>query len=109
VTTVYAIHETDATHLEDVIVKMRKMGAPTIRVVDCFDFFMALEGSHRLAAAAKLGLTPTFVVFEQDDIVDLSDLDIDTYNINLGETYTAGELAGELIGMHNPKFSFCGS
>ncbi len=105
-TTVYAIHDTDAAHLEEVIAEMRKMGAPTIRVVDCGDFFMALEGSHRLAAAAALGLTPELIVYEQGDVVDLSDLDIDTHNLNLGETYTAGELAGELIGMHNPTFSF---
>lgn len=103
--TVYAIHGTDEDKLAEVIAEMRELGAPTIRVVDCSDFYMALEGSHRLAAAAELGLTPEFVVFEQDDVVDLSTLDIDTFNLS-GTEYTAGELAGELIGMHNPVYTF---
>lgn len=104
-TTVYAIHGTDADHLADVVAEMRELGAPTIRTVDCSDFLMALEGSHRLAAAAELGLTPSFVVLDQDEVVDLSTLDIDTYNLS-GDSYTAGELAGELIGLHNPVYSF---
>lgn len=103
--TVYAIHDIDADHLAKVTEAMRTQGAPTIRVVDCGDFLMALEGSHRLRAAHDLGITPKCSILAQDELVDLSTLDIDTYNFS-GEVYTAGEVAGELIGMHNPVYSF---
>lgn len=43
--TIYTIHAPDTEKLEQVIAEMRELGAPTIRVVDCGDFFMALEGS----------------------------------------------------------------
>jgi hypothetical protein len=96
-TTVYAIHAPFADRLEAVKAEMATLGAPTIRVVDCGDFLMALEGSHRLAAAAALGLTPEFVVFAQDDEIDITQFD--WYEpANWAETrYPAGEVAGELF------------
>jgi hypothetical protein len=105
-TTVYAIHETEADHLAEVIAEMRALGAPTIRVVDCGDHYMALEGSHRLAAAAELGLTPELVVSEQDDVLDITAYD--WYDeANWGETtYTAGEVAGELYSVNAVPYSF---
>lgn len=104
-TTVYAIHGTDAAHLAEVISAMRELGAPTIRVVDCADHYVALEGSHRLAAAAQLGVTPVFIVLDQEDPVDLRSLDVDTSNF-AENIYTAGELAGELRGRDSPVFTF---
>jgi len=100
---VYAIHAVDDTKLAQVVAEMRGLGAPVIRVVICFDFYMALEGSHRLAAAAYLNLIPEFIVLEQGDIVDLSTFDVDTF---CETEYTAGELAGKLIGTHNPIYTF---
>lgn len=91
--TVYTIHATTAEHLERVTEQMREMGAPEIRVVDCGDYWMALEGTHRLHAAAALGITPEFVVLDQDDLVDADSLD--WQDLQPGEQYTAGELAGE--------------
>lgn len=96
-TTVYAIHGPEASKLEAVISEMRVLGAPTIRAIDCGDYLMAMEGSHRLAAAAALGLTPDFVVFEQDDEIDISAEDwFDSANW-ADEVYPAGEVAGELF------------
>jgi hypothetical protein len=76
---------------------MRAMGAPTIEVIDCGDYFMALEGSHRLAAAHQLGLEPELVVHEQGDMLDITRFDwFDA--CNWAETvYPAGEVAGEIF------------
>jgi hypothetical protein len=96
-TTIYAIHAPFADHLEAVKAEMEALGAPTIRVVDCGDYYMALEGSHRLAAAAALGLTPELIVFKQGDTLDISQFDwFDA--VNWAETeYAAGDVAGELF------------
>ena len=95
--TVYAIHAPGGYHLAEVIAEMRTLGAPSIRVVDCGDYLMALEGSHRLAAAHALGLEPVFEVLEQDDELDISGFDwFEPQNWG-GTVYPAGEVAGELF------------
>lgn len=96
-TTIYAIHAPDADRLPGVIAEMQAMGAPTIEVVDCGDYFMALEGSHRLAAAYELGLKPVLTVHEQDDALDITRFDwFDAANW-AGIEYPAGEVAGEIF------------
>ena len=95
--TIYAIHAPTADRLPGVIEDMRRLGAPTIEVVDCGDYMMALEGSHRLAAAHALGLTPILTVREQDEVVEISRFDWFDAS-NWAETaYPAGEVAGELF------------
>lgn len=98
-TTVYAIHAPEPKHLAKVINDMRKLGAPTIKVVDCGDYLFALEGSHRLAAAAKLGLAPNFDVIGQDDEIQIDGFDwFANGNTVWSETlYPAGEVVGELF------------
>jgi hypothetical protein len=54
--TIYAPHPPIPKHLAEVIAEMRRLGSPTIRVYDAGDHDVALEGSHRLAAAHTLGL-----------------------------------------------------
>lgn len=54
----------DDGHLAEVLDTMRLCGAPTIRVVRFDGDLLALEGSHRLAAAHQLGLEPRLVVLE---------------------------------------------
>lgn len=97
---VYAIHAPDSDHLVQVAREMQAMGAPRIEVIDCGDYYMAMEGSHRLAAAAELGLSPEFVVYAQDDLIDVTRYD--WYDsANWAEShYSAGEVAGEL---YSPK------
>lgn len=51
-------------HLADVIAAMREMGAPRVHAVWAGEMWVALEGSHRIAAAAALGLTPEIIPVE---------------------------------------------
>lgn len=59
----------DAAHLEAVKAEMLTLGAPTIKAVDCGEFFVALEGSHRIRAALALGLTPEIETVEYSETV----------------------------------------
>lgn len=93
VKTLYTIHAVDADKLQGVIAEMRTLGAPKIRVVDCSDYYIALEGTHRLAACAALGIAPELDVLTQDDLIDADSLD--WQDLQAGQQYTAGELAGE--------------
>lgn len=103
---IYAIHAPETAHLDAVKADMLRLGAPTIRVVDCSDYYMAIEGSHRLAAAHALGIMPVLEVIEQDDVIDISDED--WYDAcNWTETaYPAGEVAGELFNVRSPSYRF---
>jgi len=106
VITVYAIHAPDAAKLGEVKALMMEMGAPKIRVVDCGDYFVALEGSRRLAAADALGITPDFDVLAQDDLIDISGYDwFDAANWG-GTEYAAGEVAGELYDPRSVDYRF---
>lgn len=95
--TIYAIHAPDPKRLAEVTAEMQTRGTPTIEVVDCGDYLMALEGSHRLAAAHALGLTPDLVVFEQDELIDIGGYDWFDRENWASDTYAAGEVAGELF------------
>ena len=61
----------DAGHLKEVKSKMENLGAPVIRAVwmECFDCWAALEGCHRIRAAAELGLEPIIEEIEYSDDV----------------------------------------
>lgn len=92
-TTLYTIHAVDQAKLAGVVAEMAALGSPTIRVVDCGDYLMALEGVHRIAAAAQLGVPLTIEYLDQDDLVAADSLD--WQDLQSGESYTAGELASE--------------
>lgn len=96
--TLYTIHNTDATKLQEVIAEMRILGSPTIRVVECGDYLMALEGTHRISAASILCFPVNLVLLEQEDVVEADTLD--WQDLEPGASYTAGMLAGEAF---NPK------
>jgi len=70
---VYLAHNHyDKAHLEEVKAVMLKMGAPTIRVIDMGEgLYAAIEGCHRLRAAAALDITPNFDVLDYDEVADL--------------------------------------
>jgi len=76
------------------------MGAPVIRVVDCGDHYIAIEGSHRLAACARLGIAPELDVLAQDAMVAADSLDWADM-LQPAEQYTAGELAAEAYSGEN--------
>lgn len=103
---IYTIHAPDAAKLEAVKAEMQELGAPTIRVVNCGDYFMALEGCHRIAAAHDLGIDPKLVIFEQDDDLDITVFDwFDRANW-AGTVYQASEVAGELYSIQARAYRF---
>ena len=95
----YVIDGVDPETLEAAKAEIRVLGAPQIRVVDCGDHYMAIEGVHRLAAAAELGIAPNLTILKQDDLVEADSLDNDYFQT--GEARTAGEIAGKLRTMRN--------
>ena len=52
------LHQTDEEHLNQVKMEMRQLGPPKIKAVweDCWETWVALEGTHRITAAVALGL-----------------------------------------------------
>ncbi len=102
-------HEIDPEKLSDVISKMKKFGRPKIDVVDTGEEYLALEGSHRLTAAHKLGMKPIYNVVDQESIIDPKAYDVDTYNFKWddNEPHTAGEMAWEMHGDgRSPQLDF---
>lgn len=74
------MHGTDADKLDSVIAEMRVLGAPTIRYVDVAGTAYAVEGTHRLAAAAALGLVPELVELPYEGKVP-DDVDADDFGL----------------------------
>ncbi len=93
ISALYTIHAVDQNKLRGVIEDMRRLGSPTIRAVDCGDYLMALEGVHRIEAAAQLGVALDLDILGQDDLIEADSLD--WQDLQAGQAYTAGELAGE--------------
>lgn len=56
----------DDGHLGKVLDEMALCGAPTIRTVRYRGQLVALEGSHRIAAAWATGITPKLVILAAD-------------------------------------------
>lgn len=81
---VTTINKIDETHIAEVMDEMRTLGAPVIRVAESFCGFIALEGSHRLEAAKRLGIEPIIDVLDMDDEIDnpgFPDLDNRAYMV----------------------------
>jgi hypothetical protein len=93
-TTVIAINKTDDAHLAAVTAEMRTLGAPTIRCIrdDAQGVVLALEGSHRLAAAAALGLTPEFVMVGDDEMLICEEIGYDDNGWFDGEPARAADI-----------------
>ena len=53
--------------LNKVINIMQKKGSPVIKVVDCGDYYQAIEGCHRLAACQILHINPKLEIYNYDD------------------------------------------
>jgi hypothetical protein len=67
----------DYDYLIEIIKEMKYLGAPKIRVCHVEnDIYQAIEGCHRLRAAAALGITPEFEVLASDTLrSECEDLD----------------------------------
>lgn len=96
ISTLYTIHGHNDAKVARIMDEMWSLGAPVVRVVDCGDYYMALEGVHRLEAAARLGIAPKLIELAQDDLVAAASLD--WQDLQSGESHSAGELAGEVSG-----------
>lgn len=62
----------DPNHLSLVKKQMLTLGAPVIKAINCGEYYVALEGSHRIRAAKELGLVPIIdeVDFDEDAMTD---------------------------------------
>lgn len=80
----------DAAKLEAVKSEMAQMGAPVIRAVwmECFGVWAALEGCHRIRAAAELGLAVEIEEVEYCEETTSEDLGLD-----LQDVLTVAEIA----------------
>lgn len=70
---IITVNKIDKVHLEVVKDEMAVKGAPVIKAVynDAYGAYIAFEGSHRIAAAKELGLTPIIAEIQFEDIVDV--------------------------------------
>lgn len=93
-------------HLACVVTEMLTLGAPTIEVVDCGGYYLALEGSHRLPAAAMLGLAPVFVIRAPDDAIEVTHYAWFEETFFPEPTHTAGQVAVRLQWAPAPVYQF---
>lgn len=97
---VIAIHAAEPAKLAEVKSEMARLGAPKVRVIAYGDNqYLALEGSHRLAAAAELGMPVDL------DIVDLDSGD-DRRLSDMGLGYDSDNTLAELcdVDSRNPVY-----
>lgn len=72
----------DIEHLQTVKAEMERLGAPKIKVVDCGDNYVALEGAHRLRAALELDIVPRLDVIKYEPELETDDIVPDSYQDN---------------------------
>lgn len=77
---------TTEERLADVKSKMLTLGPPPIHVVECDDCYMAIEGSHRLRAAADLGIAPILKAHSRDALI-VVDEGLVSDDFELGKNY----------------------
>jgi hypothetical protein len=102
--TIQAPHKIDTSSAQyaEVRAYMLAHGAPTIRACDVGGAWVAIEGSHRLAVAAELGITPDIDAMDYDSDVRVEhDLD----DVPAGAT-TADIIAYLTSGEAGPCYSF---
>jgi hypothetical protein len=93
VTIVHAPNGPERHHIVGVLAEMRERGAPVIRAWWNGDAWIALEGSHRLAAAHELGLTPEIVPMAEHERIDHDFEDLADFSVRAVVEYlTASNL-----------------
>lgn len=92
--TILTAHETDKDKLATVTAEMETMGAPTIRAYWDGEKYIALEGTHRIAAAAALGLDVEIDECELDDEITHDVYDCPTQLVSDLLEYVGG---GEIV------------
>jgi hypothetical protein len=99
-----AVHPAYDDEKLELMKALKLEGLPPVRVVDCRDYYMAIEGSHRLAAAAELRIAPNLIVLAEDELVDLSTTDIGELFNPGTNIVSAREIVGKCQSHHNPVF-----
>ena len=104
--TVITINQTDADHLARVTAEMQVRGAPAIRCIrdEAQGVILALEGSHRLAAAKALGIAPVFVFAADDDMLTCAEIGYDDMGWFDGEPARAADIRDRIaspMGMYS--------
>ena len=99
-TYIITINQIDAEHYASVRSQMLVLGAPTIRCArdEAQGVLVALEGSHRLAAAIELGLAPNLVVLDDDALLSCDELGFDDCGWFEGEPARAVDIRGRIAG-----------
>lgn len=90
------IHAPYEWKLEAVKAEMAVLGAPVIRVIDCGQYFMALEGCHRIAAAHALEIEPKWIIYGPTDEIGITEFDWFEPHNWAGTSYPASDVAFEL-------------
>jgi hypothetical protein len=107
-TTIVTINHPEAAHLEAVKADMIKLGAPVIRAIrdEAQGIIVALEGSHRLAAAHELGISPVLRILGEDDMITCEDLGYDDMGWFDGEPARAADIR-DRIGHPQGTYAGC--
>jgi len=81
-------HAANPTHLAEVTDEMQSLGAPVIRAFwsEAYGAFVAVEGSHRVVAAHRLGLIP-----EVEEIEMVEDAPVSEFGPDIDCDLTCGE------------------
>jgi hypothetical protein len=101
---IYAPHPPEEEKLEVVVKEMRDWGAPTLRAVRIGLEYFALEGSHRLAAAHKLGVIPILSMLRPEDTLP-TDLEVLAPNGSPLPNNTVGDVVSHLSKITFYEFS----
>lgn len=78
----------DPAHLAEVMNEMQSLGAPVVRAFwsEAWEAFVAVEGSHRVVAAHRLGLVP-----EIEEIDMIEDAPVSEFGPDIDCDMTCGE------------------
>jgi hypothetical protein len=89
----------DEAHLEQVKAEMSELGAPTVKAVwmECYGVWAALEGCHRIRAAAALGLEPEIEEVEYCEETTLVSLGLDCQDHDITVANVADDVARATI------------
>ena len=87
----YAPHAPIRKRLAEVVREMIRLGPPTLRAVRDSDVYFAIESSHRIAAAHRLGMTP---IIKEVSMADRVRHDFE----DIGDRNTVAEIVAYLSG-----------
>jgi hypothetical protein len=97
--TIVTINPVNEEHILGVMAYAKTVGYVEARVYDSGDVIYALEASHRVEAAKRLGLPLRLVSMEWDDVME-TDCDVDTNEYGTAQVSTIFEYAYDNMARH---------